>query len=74
MDTQDWGDPIRSKMISFIQLTRDTGEIFYVRPSMISAMGKSKGNGYTFVRVDGAIDWVRETPETISSLMDKAGV
>lgn len=72
MDTQDLGAPLKPKMIPFIQLTRNTGETFYVRPDLISAMGRER-SGLTFIRIDGAIDLVRETLEIISALMDKAG-
>jgi uncharacterized protein YlzI (FlbEa/FlbD family) len=70
MDTQDFGTP-RPRMIGFIPLTRDTGETFFVRADMISAMGQEP-NGRSFIRIDGAIDHVRESAETILALMNKA--
>lgn len=59
-------------MIRFIQLTRDTGEVFYIRPETIWAMGREV-SGLTYIRTDRSIDHVTETPEAISALMDKAG-
>jgi uncharacterized protein YlzI (FlbEa/FlbD family) len=68
----------------FIKLTRESGEVIHVNASLIAAMGtvprgsiveRAMGNGpvVTFLRLDGALDHVRETPEEIFSLMsDKA--